>query len=296
METSVFLFFVITLLLVLLVTVRQNYLNKKIETRKLIEGMADGSIDNEALQNIASLYNSGEFTVTNLKVTGKAEFMDTTTFKQPIDIDLRENTWGPALTIRNPKNEQANISWFDNKENKRYCYWMGTEIVPERNIDVSGRILTDGVPSMRIHSPLNLVRPKVNFLLDTSRDGNLNIVSGGKSLFTLPSDPNGVPVFRCSGLAYTDRSTDITKSLGDQPAKAVNNLFKNDPDRKSNLVFMGGMTKDDDAEHRIVAGGRRADNGVYFAQFIDNHGTKGRTVCPNGYGKCDWKSNEARIN
>lgn len=44
-----------------------------------VEGYANNSVSNEALQNIASIYNNGKLTVTDLKVTGNIDVVGSIT-------------------------------------------------------------------------------------------------------------------------------------------------------------------------------------------------------------------------
>ena len=72
MEIEYIIVIIVLLIVLLFNTYRISCLEEELK-RGAVEGFANTDIANEALGNIAAIYNKGEMTVTNLKVTGNLD-------------------------------------------------------------------------------------------------------------------------------------------------------------------------------------------------------------------------------
>ena len=165
---------------------------------------------NEAAQGVASLYNSGNLTVTNLKVTGT---LDTTagaisantinasglvttnngltttgiTSTGTITVDKRTSDWGPNIQMFAPKKESAYLQWMKNDGTSRTCYDMGTYRAHEGNgnfqIDLgSGNFVVNSATMKKGDN--RLLYENLPMGIQSSRTGYLSDQGGWKGVPT----------------------------------------------------------------------------------------------------------------
>jgi hypothetical protein len=116
---------------------------RKLEKRVLVEGMA-GALSDEAIQNIASVYNNGSLTVQNLRVTGDAIFDNGATMMENANntcLRLQTKADNPNFADGFARIEYLNkngsrVAWSNSHahgidhSNKAYTYWSDTLNAP----------------------------------------------------------------------------------------------------------------------------------------------------------------------
>lgn len=287
-DTFIFLFMILIILGIII------YHINNLKSKNITEGMTDGvsGIDNEALRNIASIYNKKKLVVDDLHVTGKARidgnatFNKSPTFNSQLYIDLKNHEYGDAINFRNSKTQAATINWINNNkelskknrvrsfngtnwnnyDNKRYFFNLqnvGLNINKNNNHnDYNNGLRIDGKHTIYENQDKLHISPKSY---------------SDPPLFELPTNYKGTPVFRASGLAYTDKNNVnpyVELENQGKTTSNINNFIKNDPDRTKNLIYLGGTTSDHYNAYRLTAGYRHSKrNNQWFPGSVVPHGS-----------------------
>lgn len=275
---NIFIFIIIVLICYIFFI---TYRLEKLEKCKKIETFADSSLTSEQLANIASLYNSGDFKVTNLTVTGKTKFMD--------EVEFDKKTTYNNEAIFQKKSVFNDISEF----NKDVKFKQSTHHYGPINANVNNgiRFTSNGKKHQisMIDKELAFSVGNENENLDNNKD---------KRILTLPESTNNIPVFRANGLAYTNKNfpTNIDmKRLSSRDVMKFRNQINKDEDRKNNFIYLGGMTRDNDNRFRIVGGVRKhMEHGDFFFETINDHGPNWR-LCNNGVNQCKFHDNNSIV-
>lgn len=252
-------------------------------------------VDLDALIQLFELFNpNGEFSIDNLNVNGKLKVNE---------LEVKENSqingnveFGKVgeknsfinfnTGVRFNENIVANKNVSLKAEGVKFRH--NNQVVSEFNSN--GELISDVINTNEILFNLNKEDEKNN------KKSKIKVDSKGFQVYTndkleeypimsLPHNTNKAPIFRATGLAYSNSAIDHSDS-GDSKFTenssygnyAYETLTK-DPMYYKNMIYLGGMSYENNSKWMMIAG-NRYKNGKYVPAVLGIHGGgDDRNIC-----------------
>ena len=250
----------------------------------IVEGMSGSlsNINNEALENIASLYNNKKLIIDEIEV-GKITANDINLSNKMTASSAKIGNWeikGKRIGIPGSSDlELGEDKWLRN-------YNYGTS-------DYAGTSNSNGgFAAQNMHCAsgrlfANNVQIGTNNIISEDSSKRLQFHNNNKSIVSFPKDEHDPAVFRSTGLMYTNKQFSNGGDHVHNVRPTYYNVMKNDSDKHKNLVYLGGTTKDSANEHLSIINVRKHDN-KWMAHQVKIHGHQ--PVCQMNCGSRDWNS------
>ena len=243
---------------------------------KNIENMSNISqLNSEAIQNIASIYNSKKMVIDNLEVKGniKVDTLDATNINAT-KVTTAESKIG-KIWIRGDRigtDKFGDLSLTDSG-------WLYMNDYNSNNINTRG-----GLRLGRVKCPeFGVEAKRVSFKtygIEEDAKGNLQFIRSGISMAHFPWHEYHPFVFKATGLMYTNKEYEHLPHDYQQYRGRIHERVFNEVDaRTKNPIYLGGTDATDKGLHMSIIG-QRLDGGIKNLHQVKLHGHD--NICRNG--------------